>query len=80
MKADGVPETATILEAFGQVPGPAPITRLRRAWLRALRRPPAFVGAVVVLLFVGMAVGAPWIATTDPLRTNWSQIRKAPTL
>ncbi|HWU36652.1 MAG TPA: ABC transporter permease [Candidatus Acidoferrum sp.] len=80
MKADGVPETATVLEAFGRVPRPAPITRLQRAWRRALRRPPAFVGVVVVLLFVGMAVGAPWIATTDPLRTNWSQIRKAPTL
>ena len=80
MKADDVADTATIVEAFGRVPGPAPITRLRRALRRAQRRPPAFVGAVVVLLFVGMAVGAPWIATTDPLRTNWSQIRKAPTL
>src|SRR5947207_13363402 len=26
-----------------------------------------------------MALGAPWIATTDPVRTDWSQIRKAPT-
>jgi len=52
----------------------------RRTWRRALRRPPAVVGAVVVLLFVGMAIGAPWLATGDPIRTNWSQIRKAPTL
>jgi peptide/nickel transport system permease protein len=52
----------------------------RRTWRRALRRPPAIVGAVVVLLFVGMAIGAPWLATGDPIRTNWSQIRKAPTM
>ena len=52
----------------------------RRTWRRALRRPPAVVGAVVVLLFVGMAIGAPWLATGDPIRTNWSQIRKAPTM
>ncbi|HEX7550033.1 MAG TPA: ABC transporter permease [Candidatus Methylomirabilis sp.] len=58
--------------------------RSRRTWRRtlrrALRRPPAVVGAVVVLLFVGMAIGAPWLATGDPIRTNWSQIRKAPTM
>src|SRR5512145_3397933 len=27
-----------------------------------------------------MALGAPLIATTDPLQTNWSQIRKPPSL
>ncbi|HYL81835.1 MAG TPA: ABC transporter permease [Candidatus Acidoferrum sp.] len=53
--------------------------RSRRTWRRALRRPPAIVGAAVVLLFLVMAVGAPWIATTDPLRTDWGHIRKAPT-
>ena len=35
-------------------------------------------GAAVVLLFAATAVGAPWIAPSDPVRTNWSQIRKAP--
>jgi len=54
--------------------------RRRRTWRRALRRPPAVVGAVVVLLFLLMALGAPWLATGDPIRTNWSQIRKAPTV
>jgi peptide/nickel transport system permease protein len=33
---------------------------------------------VVVLLFVAVAIGAPWVATTDPVRTDWSKIRKAP--
>ncbi|HXZ43907.1 MAG TPA: ABC transporter permease [archaeon] len=59
---------------------PSPPARRRRLWRRALRRPPAYVGAVVVFSFVVMAVGAPWVATTDPLRTDWSQIRKAPTM
>jgi peptide/nickel transport system permease protein len=36
------------------------------------------VGALVVLLFVVMAVGAPWLAPSDPVRTDWSKIRKAP--
>ncbi len=54
--------------------------RSRRTWRRALRRPPAVAGAVVVLLFVALAVGAPWLATGDPVQTNWGQIRKAPTL
>jgi len=51
---------------------------LQRAWRVSRRRPAALVGAAVVVLFVTMAVGAPWIATTDPVRTDWSKIRKAP--
>jgi peptide/nickel transport system permease protein len=51
---------------------------LRRVWRVGRRRPAALAGAVVVLLFVVMALGAPWIATTDPVRTDWSKIRKAP--
>ena len=58
---------------------PEASVRSRRTWRRALRRPPAVVGAAVVLLFAVLAIGAPWIATGDPIRTNWSQIRKAPT-
>src|SRR2546429_2986009 len=52
---------------------------LHRAWRVGRRRPAALAGAVVVLLFVVMALGAPWIAITDPVRTDWSQIRNAPT-
>jgi peptide/nickel transport system permease protein len=51
---------------------------LRRVWRVGRRRPAALTGAVIVLLFVVMALGAPWIATTDPVRTDWSKIRKAP--
>jgi peptide/nickel transport system permease protein len=52
--------------------------RRRRTWRRALRRPPAVAGAAIVVLFLLMALTAPWLATGDPIRTNWSQIRKAP--
>jgi peptide/nickel transport system permease protein len=59
--------------------GPAgQATRLQRAWRRAARRPPALIGAMVVLLYLLLALGAPWIAPDDPLRTDWSQTRKAP--
>src|SRR6266850_2240581 len=51
---------------------------LTRAWRVGRRRPAALVGALVVLLFVVMAVGAPWLAPSDPVRTDWSKIRKAP--
>ena len=37
------------------------------------------VGVLVVLGFVILALGAPWIAPADPIQTSWSQIRKAPT-
>jgi len=51
---------------------------LWRAWRLGRRRPAALAGATVVLLFVVMAVAAPLIATTDPIRTDWAKIRKAP--
>ena len=50
-----------------------------RLWRRLWRRPPAVVGAVVVLFFIVLAVGAPWIATSDPQRSDYGKIRKAPT-
>ena len=64
--------------------GPASVTAsgsagLRRGWRRARRRPPAVAGAVVVLLFSAAAIGAPWIAMADPLKTDWGLIRKPPT-
>ena len=51
---------------------------LHRAWRVGRRRPAALAGAAIVVLFVVMALGAPWIATTDPVRTDWAKIRKAP--
>jgi ABC-type dipeptide/oligopeptide/nickel transport system permease subunit len=69
---------AAALPALAPVAGVAAPGRLRVAWRRLARRPPAVAGTVVVLAFVVLAVGAPWIAPSDPIQTSWSQIRKAP--
>ena len=36
------------------------------------------LGLLVVLIFVALAMLAPWIAPQDPIATSWSAIRKAP--
>ena len=69
----------TAPDALVGAAAPAWVARLRRGGRRALRRPLAVAGALVVLGFAMLAIGAPWIVTTDPLKTDWSQIRKAPT-
>ena len=74
-----MPGNGGAVGAPSAVIGPeAPATRLHLAWRRAARRPPALAGAAVVLLYLLLALGAPWIAPDDPLRTDWGQIRKAP--
>ncbi len=50
----------------------------RRALRRLLRRRAALFGLAVVLGFIALALFAPLIAPHDPLATNWSAIRKAP--
>lgn len=47
--------------------------------LRRFRgRPAAVVGAVVILVFVLVAVAAPLVAPYDPTQTSWTLVRKAP--
>jgi len=53
--------------------------RLPKGWRHLTQRPPALVGAVVVVLFGAMALGAPWVAPVDPTHTDWGKIRTAPT-
>jgi len=53
-------------------------TELARGWRRLARRPPALAGAAVVLLFVLIALAAPWLAPADPTQGNWAKIRKPP--
>jgi len=50
----------------------------RRAARRLRRRRGAMIGGAVVLLFIALALLAPWIAPHDPIATNWGAIRKAP--
>lgn len=45
---------------------------------RLLRRPPAVAGALVVLVFVAVAVLAPWLAPYDPARPDFLAVRQAP--
>jgi peptide/nickel transport system permease protein len=52
---------------------------LARIWHVGRRRPPALIGGLVVLIFAVMALGAPWIVSTDPSKADWKQVRKAPT-
>jgi peptide/nickel transport system permease protein len=69
--------TAGVLSAPAAV---EPEGRLRRGWRRVLRRPASVAGGLVVLAFVVAALAAPWIVRTDPIATDWSQLRKPPTL
>ena len=45
---------------------------------RFARRPAAVFGLVVIVLFIGAALLAPWITPYDPVRQSYSVIRKAP--
>ena len=72
-------EAATVASLALPVEAPAaPAGGWRRAWRVGRKRPAAAIGAVIVLLYVAVAAGAPWVAASDPTRTDWGQIRKAP--
>jgi len=49
-----------------------------KTWRRFLRRGGALFGLAVVAFFVLIALAAPWLAPYDPLATNWSEVRGAP--
>src|SRR5690606_17835283 len=63
-------------------PPPRPAAPARgpaaRPLRRLLRRPPAVAGALVVLVFVAVAVLAPWLAPYDPARPDFLAVRQAP--
>jgi peptide/nickel transport system permease protein len=52
-----------------------PGQRVRR---RLLQRRGAMLGLSVVIVFIVLALFAPWISPYDPLQTSWSAVRKAP--
>jgi peptide/nickel transport system permease protein len=76
---DGLSGATTVSGALVEPSAVGWGSALRRGWRRARRRPPALVGAAVVLFFAALALGAPWIQIADPLKTDWGQIRKPPT-
>jgi peptide/nickel transport system permease protein len=62
---------AVVLDQIQAAPG-------RKALRRLARRGGAMLGFAVVVFFVLLALLAPWIAPYDPVATNWSAIRAAP--
>ncbi len=50
----------------------------RRAWRRLRRRKGAMVGLAIIVIFIVLALLAPWITPHDPLKQSWSLVRKAP--
>jgi peptide/nickel transport system permease protein len=78
VSADGSTGAVAVAESLVAPMAGASGSAVRRGWRRARRRPPALVGAGVVLLFAALAIGAPWIGLASPVQTDWSQIRKAP--
>jgi peptide/nickel transport system permease protein len=45
---------------------------------RLLRRPSAAIGLAIIVVFVGIAIFAPWISPYDPVATDFAAVRKAP--
>src|SRR2546422_8020431 len=74
------PSTTATAAGLARATATDPTGRLRRAWRQARHRPASAVGAAVGLLFVAVAIGAPWVTSVDPLHADWQKIRKAPTL
>jgi peptide/nickel transport system permease protein len=59
---------------------PREATPARRALRRLIRRRGAMLGLAIVVMFVVLALFAPWIAPYDPIATSWSAVRKAPSM
>jgi peptide/nickel transport system permease protein len=55
-----------------------PHARRPRVARRVLRRPAALIAALVVAAFVVIALGAPYFAPFDPIKTDYRAVRKAP--
>jgi peptide/nickel transport system permease protein len=65
-----------VLGATGALP--RELTPAQRGLRRLARRRGAMVGLGVVVMFVLLALFAPWLAPHDPLATNWGAVRQAP--
>jgi len=53
-------------------------SRRPRVARRVLRRPAALIATLVVAAFVIIALGAPYFAPFDPIKTDYRAVRKAP--
>jgi peptide/nickel transport system permease protein len=72
---------ATAVDATCDRPRVEPVKKPRaNALRRLLRRPSAAIGLIVIASFVIIALGAAFIAPYDPVATNFSTVRKAPSI
>lgn len=61
------------------VPGPSTSQAgALSVWRRLRREPSAIIGAVLIALFVILAIFAPWIVPYDPNASDWMAVREAP--
>lgn len=70
--------TATTPAAVSTAGAEALAQRRNRALAKFMANPSALLGAILVLIFVVLAVFASWIAPYDPTKTNFLMLRKAP--
>lgn len=59
---------------------PAPRRPKSRAWAKLRRHPSAIIGAVLVGVFVALALLAPVLPIANPNATNWGTVRLPPSL
>jgi peptide/nickel transport system permease protein len=71
---------AAVLSTVAVTPLASEAGPWKRAWRRLKRRRGALIGLAVVLMFVALALFAPWLAPQDPIATSWGAIRKAPSV
>ena len=71
---------AAVLPSVAVAPLASEAGPWHRAWRRLKRRRGALIGLAVVLMFVALALFAPWLAPQDPIATSWGAIRKAPSV
>jgi peptide/nickel transport system permease protein len=64
---------ATLLKANEPVETP-----VHRALRRLFRRKGAIFGLVIIVLFLALAVFAPFLTPYDPIAQSWTSVRKAP--
>ncbi len=60
------------------IDAPLPARSRSRAWAKLRRNPAALVGAVIVAVFVVLALAAPILPIASPTATDWGAIRQPP--
>jgi len=70
----------SMLEAQVEAARPLRENRVLNVWRRLRRRSGAVVGLAFIVLVLVLAVFAPWIAQIDPLKQDYTAIRKGPSL